>query len=116
MTSDAKKKIEVEMQPVVSTTDCLATANLAQQIWRQHFTPIIGEAQVEYMLAKFQSADAIAAQIESGWEYYIAKLDDEPVGYTALVPEPDKQKMMLSKLYVKLSARGPGRPGNSPGC
>ena len=60
------------------------------------------------MLEKFQSAEAITSQIESGWEYYIAKLEGADAGYTGLVPDADRQKMMLSKLYVQKTFRGLG--------
>lgn len=60
------------------------------------------------MLAKFQSVDAIAAQIESGWEYYLAKVNGAAAGFAGLVPEHDRKKMMLSKIYVKESCRGQG--------
>jgi hypothetical protein len=33
--------------------------NLARAIWSQHYTPIIGASQVEYMVNNFQSFDAI---------------------------------------------------------
>jgi diamine N-acetyltransferase len=85
-----------------------AVAKLAREIWKQHFTPIIGEAQVEYMLNKFQSSNAIASQLEEGWEYYIATRDKQYVGYTGLVPNALDGKMLISKIYVKNSVRGSG--------
>jgi len=85
-----------------------AVAKLAREIWRQHFTPIIGEAQVEYMLNKFQSSKAIASQLDEGWEYYIATRENEYVGYTGLVPDVLNGKMLISKLYVKNRFRGSG--------
>lgn len=60
------------------------------------------------MLATIQSARAIAAQIESGWEYYLAGREGDAIGYLGLVPEVDKGRMMLSKIYVKASSRGQG--------
>ena len=39
-------------------------AALADEIWREHYTPIIGEAQVDYMLKKFQSAEQICEDIK----------------------------------------------------
>ena len=83
-------------------------AKLAQEIWRQHFTSIIGRAQVEYMLEQFQSRAAIAAQIESGWEYYLARNQGEAIGYAGLVPDAGTRKMMLSKLYIRQAERGRG--------
>ena len=93
----------------VSTPDEIAVVErLAQEIWPQHFTPIIGASQVVYMLGKFQSAEAILAQINSGWEYYLVTVDNEMVGYAGLVPDIDAKRLMLSKIYVKKSARGKG--------
>ena len=93
----------------VSTPDDIAVlAHLAREIWPQHFTPIIGASQVEYMLEKFQSVEAVSSQIDSGWEYYLASFDNETVGYAGLVPDIDSKRLMLSKIYVKESARGKG--------
>lgn len=85
-----------------------AVAELAREIWQQHFTPIIGADQVEYMLNKYQSSKAIASQLNDGWEYYMATRDKEHVGYTGLVPNALEKKMLLSKIYVKSSVRGRG--------
>ena len=60
------KDIEVaggNMDPVFTQvteeSQVRAVAVLALEIWRQHYTPILGTAQVEYMLTRFQSVDAI---------------------------------------------------------
>ena len=100
--------MHVEISPVKNAADIAAVAKLAQEIWRQHFTSIIGADQVEYMLGKFQSVNAISSQTESGWEYYLAAFDNKFVGYTGLVPEPANKRLMLSKIYVKQTARGKG--------
>ncbi|MFW2439500.1 MAG: GNAT family N-acetyltransferase [Arenicellales bacterium] len=93
----------------VSTPDEIAVVErLAQEIWPQHFTSIIGASQVEYMLEEFQSAEAILSQISSGWKYYLVMVDNEMVGYAGLVPDFDAKRLMLSKIYVKKSARGKG--------
>lgn len=84
------------------------TAALAETIWRQHFTPIIGLSQVEYMLEKFQSVTAIQQQLQSGWQYFLAVLDAQAIGYAGLVADRAAGRLMLSKLYVKQSARGRG--------
>jgi GNAT superfamily N-acetyltransferase len=98
----------VNITRVSTPDDMAAVARLAQEIWPQHFTPIIGKAQVDYMLEQFQSAGAVLSQIGSGWEYYLAVFDHETVAYAGLVPEVDSKRMMLSKIYVKESARGKG--------
>ena len=95
----------MDLKRVEDPAQIAATAALARETWTQHYVPIIGAAQVEYMLARFQSAAAIARQIAAeGYEYYLAP----DAGYLALVPEPDRKSVMLSKIYVRASRRGTG--------
>ena len=96
------------IRKVIGDDDIAAVAELADEIWHEHFVSIIGEPQVDYMLEKFQSPSAIAAQLESGYEYYIASADGQSAGYTGLIPDPANRRMMISKLYVRLDARGTG--------
>ena len=80
-------------------------AILANEIWHQHFIPIIGEAQVDYMVDKFQSYPAISKQInEDGYEYFRIYLDDIFAGYTGV--HADNDALFLSKLYIKKDCRG----------
>ena len=81
---------------------------LAREIWTEHYVPIIGREQVEYMLGKFQSGSAIAAQLADGYEYYTVSHDGEVVGYMAIVRDEDSGSAMLSKIYVRKAARGHG--------
>lgn len=94
-------------QFVLATTDSefLNIATLAEEIWNQHFVPIIGQAQVDYMLDKFQSYHAIKKQIEKeGYEYYQLYSSHTLVGYVGIHPE--ENSLFLSKLYVKKDFRG----------
>ena len=96
----------MDLERVESREQIAAVAALAKETWTQHYVPIIGSAQVEYMLAKFQSEAAIARQIAAeGYEYYLAP----NAGYLALVPDPVMKSALLSKIYVKADLRGTGR-------
>lgn len=79
-------------------------AELAEIIWHQHFTPIIGKEQVIYMVDKFQSFPALKEQLTSGYEYYRIFDQDDFCGYCGIHPE--NGKLFLSKLYLKKEARG----------
>lgn len=80
-------------------------AILAKKIWNQHFVPIIGQAQVDYMVEKFQSYPALCAQVkEDGYEYYQILVDGALAGYTGIHPESGS--LFLSKLYIEKSYRG----------
>lgn len=80
-------------------------AVLAEGIWHQHFTPIIGEDQVNYMVEKFQSYPALKTQTqEEGYEYFQIRCDGDLAGYTGVHAEQDA--LFLSKLYLHQSFRG----------
>lgn len=51
------------IQPAKTDEQIKDIADLAEIIWSQHFTPIIGKEQVDYMVEKFQSFPAIKDQI-----------------------------------------------------
>jgi GNAT superfamily N-acetyltransferase len=98
----------IEMHAVESPADIAVVAALAHDIWRQHYVPIIGLAQTDYMVAKFQSAAAIARQMTEGYRYYLARKDGVDVGYFALVPDFRESRALLSKLYVRPEQQGAG--------
>lgn len=99
----------VSMQAVESERHIALVAGLAREIWNEHFPAVIGQAQVDYMLGKFQSAPAIAQQIrEEDYSYYFVIEEDERVGYFALVPNAERASMQLSKVYLKRECRGRG--------
>jgi len=96
-------------QRVTTPRDIDAVAVLAHEIWNQHFPPIIGQEQVDYMLDKFQSAPAITRQIrEGGYEYYLVVDEGQSAGYFVLAPDENGGSIQLSKLYLKHSCRGRG--------
>jgi len=81
-------------------------AALAQVIWHEHYTPIIGSLQVAYMLETFQSAEAMMRQLSEGYRYYLLFERGEPLGYMAIQPRADA--LFLSKLYIKAPHRDKG--------
>ncbi|MCA1808321.1 MAG: GNAT family N-acetyltransferase [Lentisphaerae bacterium] len=98
----------LETEPVNSAEQIAAVERLAREIWVEHHTPIIGREQVDYMLARFQSAAAIARQIADGHEYYILVRAGAAAGYLAIVPDHVDGALMLSKIYVRHALRGAG--------
>jgi len=83
-----------------------AVAVLARKIWIEHYVPLIGKEQVEYMLHTFQSKQAIAEQINNGHLYFLIMQSDRYVGYLGVLPR--KEELFLSKLYVVSSERNNG--------
>lgn len=86
--------------------DLPSIAQLAASIWREHYTPIIGSDQVEYMLDKYQSVPAMVDQISDGVFYCNVVLDGELVGYLSFYCKGEA--LFLSKIYVSSMHRGKG--------
>lgn len=87
--------------------DFIQIENLAKIIWREHFTPIIGAKQVEYMLEKFLSANAMIKSVENeNYEFYELYEEKERIGFVAIHPE--EEMLFLSKLYIRKDKRGKG--------
>ncbi len=83
-----------------------AVEALAKEIWTEHYIPIIGREQVEYMLSRFQSVQAISEQIASGYLYFLIREAGQFIGYISV--QPKEEELFLSKIYVLSSRRGRG--------
>ena len=96
---------QLEVRKAETDTQVREIADLAKVIWNEHFTPIIGKDQVDYMVEKFQSYPALKEQISEGYEYYQIFSGGEFCGYTGIHPGEDN-RLFLSKLYLKKESRG----------
>lgn len=84
-----------------------ALAEKANIVWHEFFPCILTEGQIDYMVEKFQSYDAMKNQMENdGYEYYFITADDIILGYTGIKKEADR--LFLSKLYLLKENRGKG--------
>ncbi|MDR0488195.1 MAG: GNAT family N-acetyltransferase [Propionibacteriaceae bacterium] len=92
-------------QEISSDVEILAT--LAHQIWTEYYTPMIGPAQVDYMITHFQSPEYISDSIcTKSFRYWIAEVDGVPAGYCGACEEDES--LFLSKLYIAKNYRGLG--------
>lgn len=112
----------VEFQPIRTTEEREELARMAGEIWREYWPALIGEAQTEYMVANFQSLEAIERDLaEHGYEYWFVRAADdltaaelaagaEPawrtVGYTGGHVEPETERFFISKIYLLAAERG----------
>lgn len=89
-----------------TVADAATIEKIAKPIWREHYTQIIGVDQIEYMLKKFQSRQAICEQIEQGYWYYIIEHQKTDAGYMAL--QKRDTSLFISKFYLNTKHRGQG--------
>ena len=99
--------MEVQIKRVTTSSQAELVAGLAKTIWYDHYSPIIGREQVEYMLGKYQTSKAILAQTElEGNYYFLIHHEFVPVGYIGIVEKHNE--LFLSKLYILNTERGKG--------
>jgi len=97
----------IVIKRVQSPQTIKVVADLASVIWNEHYVPIIGQDQVDYMVKSFQSAEAMEKQINAeNYEYYLIEHLSEPSGYISI--KLMGNELFLSKFYVIKEKRGTG--------
>ncbi len=97
----------IHFEAATAKTTLEAIEQLAEKIWHHHYTPIIGQEQVLYMLDKFQSVKAMQQQIsQDGYLYFSINQQEQLIGYLACQPTNDT--LFLSKFYLHQNQRGKG--------
>ena len=81
-------------------------SQIATSIVKEHFDPLIGSQQNDYMISLFQTKDAIKEQLENGYQYYFVQNEDKIVGFIAFYPK--QTVMYLSKFYLYKDQRKKG--------
>ena len=98
----------MEIKKVKYLPELRMVAELADEIWHECFVDIISAGQIDYMVEKFQSLDAMIRQVEEQSYTYLAVYDgDDLCGYIAVKSEED-DRFFLSKLYLRADKRGQG--------
>jgi len=98
---------QITIECVQSPEEIQITSKLATDIWNEYYVPIIGQEQVNYMVDKFQSPNAIETQIKNeGYEYYVINHLLEPMGYISV--KLYGNELFLSKFYIDKQKRGTG--------
>lgn len=82
-------------------------AQLAHEIWQEYYPSIIGQEQVDYMLEKLYSRDALARQMQEGQQFYIITCDQKPSGFMAITSKGNHQ-YFLNKFYIQTRLHGKG--------
>lgn len=83
-----------------------AMSRMATEIVREHYDPIVGKAQNDYMLARFQTPSAIREQLARGHRYFFVREEGRQLGFLAFYLKKDV--LYLSKFYLYQAERGKG--------
>ena len=96
----------IKFKAAASAEELLQIEEMADVIWHEHYTPIIGVEQVVYMLDKFQSVASMSDQIKNDYQYFLINLSGVPVGYLSYIKRDEA--LFLSKIYILKELRGHG--------
>lgn len=87
-------------------------ARLADTIWRAHYGPLIGLAQVEYMLKGRYTPEKLRAYLDASDRWLrLLKLDGERIGYCSYALTATPGEMKLEQLYLLEAFKGRGLGG-----
>lgn len=85
-------------------------AELADKIWNAHYVPIIGQAQVDYMLKRMYSRQSLEEQLtQKRHRFYLVALEEDIPGFVSVHREQNND-WFLNKFYIlpHKAARGLG--------
>lgn len=86
--------------------DCALIYELALEIWNEHYVPIIGQSQVNYMLQTIYSEEALKEQMKQGQTFTLIFFEEIPIGYFSL---SSKGKVsFLHKFYISTKKQSLG--------
>lgn len=92
--------------PVTTPIEVMGLSWLASNLWHQAYDGFLPEGQVDYMLSRFQSPQALMQQLSEGYRHRVVVSGGKQVGYFSYVHREDGT--FLSKLYVEESNRRRG--------
>ncbi len=100
------KAAAMRIENVTAKEQLQRVEQLAKAIWHEHYTPIIGQEQVAYMLENFQSSAFMQQQLEEGFLYYLLTDEGDDIGYMAV--QPREETFFMSKFYLHSDHRRKG--------
>lgn len=80
---------------------------LATTIWNDHYPSIISQGQIDYMLARDYSVEALTMAHHAGTLCWLAEFREKPIGFATSYLE-SISRAKLAKLYLDVEAHGRG--------
>ena len=93
----------------MTAADFETLARLAEVIWRAHYTKIIGNAQVDYMLADRYTPEKLHRYLNAADRWLmLLRIDNRAVGYCSYALMDVPGEMKLEQLYLLPEHHGQG--------
>ena len=94
----------MNIREVFSEADVRRLAKVARIVWREANVAFCTPEQVEYMIERYQSFEAISGQLMHGYRYFLIEEGDVIMGYFGV--QPQGERLFLSKFYILKEYRG----------
>lgn len=96
----------MNIREIFGQADVTRMVKVAEIVWREANTAFCSEEQVEYMIERFQSYEAVMGQLMQGYRYFVIEENGEILAYFGVQPQDDR--LFLSKYYILKQNRGRG--------
>ena len=102
--------MDIELKLVSTPEEIDTLCRLAREAWEKAYMELLGPEQVEYMVEKFLSPEAVREQREhENYAYYIIYGGGAPGGFVGFAPNyQGREELFLSKLYLLPNMKGTG--------
>lgn len=97
----------MNFRKVTDQSELMKLSDLASRIWNVHYPPIIGQKQVDYMLAMMYSQESLNEQIKKGHTFIAAYDNEEMLGFLSYSKTSEKH-FIIHKWYVDTALHGKG--------
>lgn len=88
--------------------DLSIIADLAKIIWNDHYIPIIGKTQVDYMLARIYNLESLKEQLNvKKHQFYLIRNEEKNLGFLSVSSE-NGHDYFLHKFYINQSEANKG--------
>ena len=94
------------IREIFSDADVRRMVKVAEIVWREANISFCSMEQVEYMIERFQSFEAVRGQLLQGYRYFVFEEDGDIVAYFGV--QPQGERLFLSKFYILKEHRGRG--------
>lgn len=81
--------------------------SMAEKIWNVHYPPVIGQAQVDYMLQKMYDPESLRKQMQEGQQFYLIQENGQTCGFVSL-SDKGNGHYFIHKFYIDTDLHGKG--------
>lgn len=92
---------------LATESDIPLVSELARRIWLDYYPAIVSVEQIEFMLERMYSTDALSEQMRNGQIFYLPETAQGTIGYLS-VSETDPGSYFMHKFYIDNGLRGKG--------